>query len=310
MKVFIQIPCFNEEENIASTLKDIQKVLLRSKMMASIVVINDGSTDSTSKVLQSCKVDYILEIRNNSGLANAFSKGIEFCLNQGADVIVNIDADGQYPPAKIPILVEEITSGRADVVIGDRVTSKSPDFTITKKVFQKLGSWTASKLCNIEVRDAASGFRAYSRDAAAWIHITTRYTYTLESLVQLSQGNFHVTNLPTGRNHVDRPSRLFKSPIEYVIKNGFTLLRIWIQYRTLRFFSILGLLTFSSGFIFLSPFLISKLAGLENQHLQLVTFASMMFGISFILTSIGFIGDSIQANRLIAQKNLQLSKLL
>jgi|1048.fasta_scaffold00802_10 glycosyltransferase involved in cell wall biosynthesis len=309
MKIVIQIPCFNEEENIASTLSEIKYVIKSMDKKIEILVIDDGSTDRTLEILEHIQVDHVLRIPKNQGLANAFQRGIDHSLTLGADIIVNTDGDGQYPANRIPELIQPILDGSADVVLGDRETSRSTDFSFMKRLFQSLGSWTASKLCNVEINDAATGFRAYSRDSAAWLHMTTKYTYTLESLVQLSQGNFRIANQIVGRNKVDRPSRLFKSPFQYVIKNGGTLIRVWIQYRSLRFFAGISVFCLLLGFALLAPFAFAKITNQPNQHIQLVIFSAVALGSSPLFLVLGILGDSIRSTRIISQKTLQLVKL-
>ena len=235
-------------------------------------------------------------------MANAFQKGIEHALSLGADVIVNTDGDGQYPATRIPELVQPILDGRADVVLGDRETSLSTDFSYMKRFFQKLGSWTASKLCNVEITDAASGFRAYNRDAAAWIQITSSYTYTLESLVQLAQKKYSLINVSTGRCATNRPSRLSRNSTEYVIKNGGTLLRIWIQYKPLRFFLFFTGIFSTISTTLLIPFLKAKLTNSEGQHIQSLIMSGTSLLIALLFLLFGILGDSLQAQRLISQR--------
>jgi glycosyltransferase involved in cell wall biosynthesis len=309
MKIVIQIPCFNEEANIESTVSEIKKVIQTMDQKVEILVIDDGSTDRTLEILEHIGVNHVLKIPKNQGLANAFQRGIEHALILGADVVVNTDGDGQYPATRIPELVQPILEGSADVVLGDRETSLSTDFSYMKRLFQKIGSWTASKLCNIEINDAASGFRAYSRDAAAWIQITSSYTYTLESLVQLAQKKYSVINIPTGRNVTNRSSRLFRSSTEYVIKNGGTLLRIWIQYKPLRFFMFFSGIFFTISATLLTPFLKTKLTGSTGQHIQSLIMSGTSLLIALLFLLFGILGDSLQAQRLISQKQLQLNKL-
>lgn len=309
MKVIIQIPCFNEEENIKTTIDSIRKATNGYPADIKLLIIDDGSTDETLNIARECGVEHILELPSNQGLAHAFQKGLDTSLDLGAEIILNTDGDGQYPAEMIPVLISEILKGSCDVVIGDRETNLVKDFSFQKRIFQKLGSKTASTLCGIEISDAASGFRGYTREAAAWLQITSSYTYTLESLVQLSQGNYRVVNIPTGRNTVNRPSRLFKSPYEYILKNGSTLLRIWIQYRPMRFF---GALSFSSLLISTGlavPFFVSRIGQNVNQHVQLVIFSSGFFILSCIFFMFGILGDAIRAHRLISQKTLQIVKL-
>jgi glycosyltransferase involved in cell wall biosynthesis len=309
MKIVVQIPCFNEEENIESTVSEIKKAIETMDQKVEILVIDDGSTDRTLEILEHIGVNHVLRIPKNQGLANAFQRGIEHALTLGADVIVNTDGDGQYPATRIPELVQPILDGSADVVLGDRETKSSTDFSFTKRLFQKLGSWTASKLCKFEIKDAATGFRAYSREAAAWIQITSSYTYTLESLIQVAQKKYSVINVPTGRLVTNRASRLFKNSAEYVIKNGVTLLRIWIQYKPMQFFIFFtGIFTIISATL-LIPFLKAKIIGSTGQHVQSLIMSGTSLIVAFLFLLFGIVGDSLQAQRMISQKQLQLYKL-
>jgi glycosyltransferase involved in cell wall biosynthesis len=308
-KIYVQIPCFNESENIAKVISDIRLNLDLHSITAFIVVIDDGSDDQTVEFAKKAGVDHVVMHKRNFGLAKSFQTGINWCLQQGADLIVNTDGDGQYPASGLHEIIIPILIGEADVVVGDRNTSMVRDFSFLKRLFQKLGTKTTNMLAGIKINDAASGFRAYSREAAAWIHITSSYTYTLESLVQLGEQPFKIISIETGRSLVTRPSRLFHSTWQYVLRNGFTLLRVWIQYKPMRFFGSLAIIFLLISTLLAVPFTLSYLVGTTSRHTELFISSGVLLVLTAIFIAIGIIGDGIRAQRIITQTISQQLRL-
>jgi glycosyltransferase involved in cell wall biosynthesis len=232
MKLVIQIPAWNEDASLASTLAELPRHV-NGFDEVEILVIDDGSVDGTAQVATAAGA-HVVRLPIHRGLAHAFSSGLENALQRGADVIVNTDADGQYDPDCIAELVQPILAGRADIVLGDRGVASLSHFSPAKRLLQRLGSRVVRLLSGVPVADATTGFRALSRRAAAHIHCFTTFTYTLETLIQAGQSGLAVTSVPIKARPTDRPSRLFRSNLTYVLISFATLARMVFIYRPLR----------------------------------------------------------------------------
>ena len=261
MKLIIQIPCFNEEGTLATTLADLPRSLPGIETIEWLVV-DDGSTDRTVEVARSHGVDDFVRHPRNMGLARAFMSGLDACLDLGADIIVNTDADNQYPAAAIPELVAPVLEGQADMVIGARAIGAIEHFSGIKKFLQYIGSGFVRLASETDIPDAPSGFRALSRDAASRINVYSRYTYTLETIIQAGHKKMALAWITVHTNDVLRPSRLMKSTLSYVFRSVATILRIFVVYKPLRFFFSIGTLLLGLGTIvsvrFLYFFLVGK----------------------------------------------------
>ncbi len=246
MKLVIQIPCFNEEETLPLTLADLPREVPGFDVVEWLVV-DDGSTDRTSEVAAALGVDHIVRHPRNRGLAAAFLTGLDTALRAGADVIVNTDADNQYDASGIPRLVSPVLDDGADVVVGERPIESIPEFSGVKKRLQRVGSWVVRKFSGTEIADAASGFRAFSREAALRLQVFGRYTYTLETLVQAGALHLTVTSVPIAVNPQTRESRLVRSSSQYVRRSAVTIIRSFVLYKPFRFFFLVGLVPFLLG---------------------------------------------------------------
>ena len=235
-KLVIQIPCLNEAKTLPLTIAQIPRVIAGVDSIE-IIVIDDGSSDATVEIARSLRVTRIIPMKNHGGLARAFMRGIRVALDLGADVIVNLDADNQYSADQIPSLIAPILSGDADIVLGARDFDSIPHFSPIKRWFQRLGSRVLSRLCRGNIPDAATGFRAFSRSSAQKLNVFTKYTYTLETLIQASHLGEKVVSVPVKTNAPTRPSRLFSHPISYVIRSAGAVIRLIVIYNPLRFFS-------------------------------------------------------------------------
>src|SRR4051812_43187885 len=239
MKLFIQIPCLNEEETLPATLADLPRDVPGFDTVEWLV-IDDGSTDRTIAVAREHGVDHIVKLTNNKGLAAGFQAGLDACLKLGADVIVNTDADNQYDGNDIPKLVLPIVEGRADMVVGDRETDSIEHFSPLKKRLQKAGSWVVRQASNTDVPDTTSGFRAYNREAAIQMAVVSKYTYTLETIIQAGKLLVATDHVPIRTNPKTRESRLFPSMWSYVRTNTVSIFRIYAQYEPLKVFMTLA----------------------------------------------------------------------
>lgn len=248
MKLIIQIPCYNEEKVLPLVLKELPRKIKGIKKV-DWLVIDDGSTDKTVSIAKKYKVDHIVSHTHNKGLAKTFMTGINESLLKGADVIVNIDADNQYDASYIEQLVQPILKNDSEIVIGERPIDQMEDFSYMKKKLQKIGSSVVRFISNTNVPDATSGFRAYSKEAAKQINIFSDYTYTVESLIQAGQKNIQVRSLKIKVNKKTRESRLMNNMFQYIYKTVFTMLRMYVVYKPLKSFMIIGGLLFTSGFL-------------------------------------------------------------
>lgn len=243
MKLLIQIPCLNEEGTLAQTLKDLPHSIPGISAIE-IQIINDGSTDRTEQIAREHGVDHIITFKHNRGLAAAFKAGVENALRVGADILVNTDADNQYPGECIVNLVQPIVRGEADVVIGKRPIKDHPEFSWLKKKLQAIGSWVLRKVSGTTVEDAASGFRAYSQSALMHLNIFSHFSYTMETLIQAGYQNLKVVSVSIRVNPKTRNSRLFRNIFHYLLKSGSTIVNVFLIYRSASTFSFLAVLSF------------------------------------------------------------------
>lgn len=270
--------------------------------MVEWLVIDDGSWDRTVDVARKGGVDHIVRLSQNQGLAKAFSAGLEACLKLGADVIVNTDADNQYNADDIPLLVAPILEGQAEMVVGERPISSIKHFSFIKKLLQKWGSAVVRSISRTDVRDAPSGFRAYSREAAMRLNVFSNYTYTLETIIQAGQMGMAVKSVPIRVNGETRPSRLVKSIPSYVKRSIVTMFRVFVVYRPMRFFGYLAALAFVPGFALALRFLYFYLNGLGDGHIQSVILSALLMGSGLLLAIVAVITDLISVNRRLLQK--------
>jgi glycosyltransferase involved in cell wall biosynthesis len=296
MKLVIQIPCYNEEQNLPGTLADLPRSIPGIDEVE-ILVIDDGSTDRTADVARSLGVDHVLRLPRNLGLARAYKAGLEASIRAGADVIVNTDADNQYYGQDIPALIAPILRGEAELVVGARPIQEIRHFSPLKKALQKIGSQVVRWASRTQVPDAPSGFRALSRAAAMRIQIFSEYTYTLETVIQAGQNAMAVASVPVRVNPQSRPSRLIKSSPSYLRRSALTIVRIFIVYRPFRFFGILGSLVFLGGLLIGVRFLYLYVIGHGAGHVQSLLLAVLLLGTGFFLVIVGILADLIAVNR-------------
>ena len=296
MKLIIQIPCKDEAAQLPATLADLPRSLPGFEHVEWLV-IDDGSTDDTVGVARAGGVDHIVRLTNNKGLASAFQAGIDAALKLGADVIVNTDADNQYRGEDIAKLVEPIVAGRADMVIGDREVAQSEEFSPLKKRLQHLGSGVVRLASSTDVPDTTSGFRAYNREAALQIIIVSRFTYTLESIIQAGKQFVAIDHVPIRTNPRTRESRLFPSMWSYVRRNAITIFRIYAQYEPLRVFLSVAALLLVAAIGVWTVFLIAYINGKGAGHVQSLILGAVLFNAGVVVAALGVIGDLLSAQR-------------
>ena len=296
LKLIIQIPCYNEEKALPATLSALPRSVPGVDTVEWLV-INDGSTDRTVEVAKEHGVDHVVALPRNQGLAKAFMAGLESSLKAGADIIVNTDADNQYSADCIPELINPILEGKAEMVIGARPIEQIAHFSFTKKLLQRLGSWTVRLASNTDIPDAPSGFRAISKEAARKLNVFNGYTYTLETIIQAGQKNIAITWVPIRTNEYVRQSRLVKSLASYIRRSVLTILRIFVVYNPFRFFMSIGALLFILGALIGIRFLWYFLNGQGGGHVQSLILASILIGIGFQTIMVAFIADLLSVNR-------------
>ncbi|MCR5734295.1 MAG: glycosyltransferase family 2 protein [Lachnospiraceae bacterium] len=296
MKLIIQIPCLNEAETLEIALNELPKHIDGIDCIE-YLIINDGSVDNTVEVARNWGVDYIVSFKRNKGLAKGFMAGIDACLRNGADIIVNTDADNQYCGKDIEKLIKPILDGKAEIVIGERPIDNTEHFSPLKKKLQHFGSYVVRVASNTDIPDAPSGFRAFSRDAAIHLNVMNNYTYTLETIVQAGRNNMAITSVPVRTNGELRKSRLFSSMGAYIKRSMITIIRAFMMYRPLTFFSILGLIPFTIGVVIMIRFLAYFFQGYGNGHVQSLIFASTLIMLGFMTFIVGLQADVIANNR-------------
>lgn len=296
MKLIIQVPCLNEAQTLAITLGALPRTV-PGFTSVEWLIIDDGSSDETVAVAQRCGVDHIVRHTGNKGLAKAFMTGLEACLRQGADVIVNTDADNQYNADDIPALVKPVVEGRAEMVIGARPIETIEHFSPLKKILQKLGSWAVRVVSKTDVADAPSGFRAMNRATAQRLIVFSNYTYTLETLVQAGQKNIKVLSVPVRVNGDLRPSRLVRNMRSYIVRSIITLLRIFVIYRPVLFFGWIGAALFGTGCLIGLRYLWLDAIGEGGGHVQSLILGALLLGMGFQTMLVAFLADLLSANR-------------
>lgn len=296
MKLIIQIPCYNEAETLEIALNDLPKHIDGIDEIE-YLIINDGSKDNTVEVAKKWGVHYVVNFKQNKGLAKGFMAGLDACLRNGADIIVNTDADNQYVGEDIEKLVRPILNGEADMVIGERPIDQTEHFSPLKKKLQHFGSWVVRKASKTDIPDAPSGFRAYSREAALRMNVVNEYTYTLETIVQAGRNKIALTSVPIRTNGELRPSRLFSSMFGYVKKSMLTIIRAFLMYKPLMFFTTIGSILSLCGVGIGIRFLFFYFGGTGAGHIQSLILASMMIILGVMTIIVGLQGDIIAANR-------------
>lgn len=311
MKLIIQIPCFNEAETLPETMAPLPPSIPGFDCIETLIV-DDGSTDDTRAVARRLGATHVIGHHRNRGLAQAFQTGLDAALRLGADVIVNTDGDNQYPAQEIPRLVAPILNGEADIVIGNRQTKEIEHFSRLKRWLQQTGSWAVRNISGTDVPDAASGFRAYSREAALRLTVLSRFSYTLETIIQAGKMGLAIVNVPINTNAPRRPSRLQRSMWHFVKAQAGTIVRIYAFYEPLRTFSYLALPFLLAGtglwLRFLANYLIFPAS--SDRFVQSVTIGTGLLVVGVLIFVFGILADIAGKHRQLTQETLYRLKKL
>lgn len=302
MKLIIQIPCHNEAATLPVTLRSLPRTVPGIDTVEWLMV-NDGSLDDTESIAREMGVEHIVSLPKRQGLAKAFMAGINRALEEGADVIVNTDADNQYCADDINALVAPILDGSAAFVVGERPIATIRHFSFPKKILQKIGSWVVRAVSHTDIPDAPSGFRAMSRLCAQQLNVFSDYTYTLETIIQAGQKGMAITSVPIRVNRELRKSRLVKSVPGYIIRSAITILRIFVVYQPFKFFMAIGGLLLLAGLALGLRFIYFYFITLTGGgHVQSLILASIFLGMGFQTCLIAFIADLLSVNRKLLER--------
>jgi glycosyltransferase involved in cell wall biosynthesis len=304
MKLIIQIPSFNEEDQLPSTLADLPRTVPGIDEVEWLV-IDDGSTDRTVEVARENGVHHVVRLTNNKGLAAGFQAGLDACLKLGADIVVNTDADNQYFGGDIPKLVQPILDGHADMVIGDREVEQIAHFSPLKKRLQRLGSAVVRRASDTDVPDTTSGFRAYNREAALQVQVVSKFTYTLETIIQAGKMLVAVDHVPIRTNAKTRESRLFPSMWSYIRRNTVSIFRVWTLYEPLRAFMAVAAVAAVAAAVIWVRFLYFFFSGEGSGHVQSLILGSTLFLVAVQLAALGVVGDILAGSRVLSQRILE-----
>ncbi|MEM1105746.1 MAG: glycosyltransferase family 2 protein [Pseudomonadota bacterium] len=303
-KLIVQIPCLNEAETLPQTLADIPRALPGIDRVE-ILIIDDGSMDGTAEVARAHGADHVISNPVNKGLAYSFQRGLDACLALGADIIVNTDGDNQYRGADIAALVAPVVSGRADLVVGDRRTKEIAHFSPLKKRLQRLGTAFVSQMAETDVRDAVSGFRAFSADAARALTVRSSFSYTTETLIQAGKKRLTIASVPVRTNRVERPSRLFRSMPQFLLRSSQTMVRVYAMYEPMKLFLWLGLALIAVGLVPVIRFVASYAMGDGAGMVQSLVLGGVLLLMGVLTAMFAMIADLVAYNRQLIELTLE-----
>ena len=310
MKVFIQVPCLNEEETLPAVLQSIPAQIDGVEQIE-ILVIDDGSSDRTIEVARAYGVTHFVHHTRNMGLARSFRDVVDYALAHGADIVVITDGDNQYPQDRIGDLVTPIIAGEADIVIADRQTQTIAHFSAFKKLMQRVGSHVVNRAASTDLPDAASGFRAYSRASLLRLNVLTQFSYCMETIIQAGNKRLRIVSVPVVTNAKTRESRLFKNPAHHMVKSASAILRSYLMFNPYVIFATLSLIFGVLAVIPFVRFLILWLAGgMVSGHIQSLLFGSIMSVAALLSLALGVISDLLRTNRILLEEQLERIKAM
>lgn len=308
MKLVVMIPSYNEEKSIGKVIKEIPRNISGIDSVQ-VLVINDGSTDKTVEAAKKAGADRIIHHKQNWGLAVAFRDGMNEALRMGADIIVNTDADFQYNQTEIPRLIQPILDEKADVVLTDRSVLKLSHMPFGKKWGNTASTVVTRFVSGFPVKDAQSGFRAFSKEAALRLNVLSDYTYVQETIIQAVNKKLTIVQVPCEFREREGKSRLISNIFSYAKKAGITIITTYTHYKPLKVFSIIGGLLFAIGLLVGLRVLIQYLqTGGVSPYLPSAVLSGVLLMISFQVILLGLIADTINANRKIQEELLYRKK--
>lgn len=307
MKVVVQVPCYNEEKTLHMVLESIPKEI-KGVDEVEILIVDDGSRDKTVEIAKKYGVKHFVTHTKNRGLARSFHDGVNRALELGADIVVNTDGDNQYPQERIGDLVQPILEGKADIVIGDRQTHTIAEFSPLKKLFQRIGSAVVNKAAKTDLPDAASGFRAYSKESLMQLNIVTQFSYCMETIIQAGNKRIPITSIKVKTNPKTRESRLFKNMWQHMFKSGSAIVRSFIMYRPHLIFITLGAVLFAGGLVPFIRYGILIATGDRGDHIQSLLLGAVLVFASMIAFALTVIADLTRTNRTLLEDNLERTK--
>ncbi|GAA1984978.1 glycosyltransferase family 2 protein [Microbacterium pumilum] len=309
MRIFIQIPCLNEEATLPSVLAGIPKQIDGIDEIH-ILVIDDGSSDKTVQVARELGVEHFVFHTRNMGLARSFRDGVDYALQHGADIVINTDGDNQYPQERIADLVQPILRGEADIVIGDRQTKTIEHFSPFKKVMQGVGSGVVNFAAETDLPDAASGFRAYSRESLIRLNVVTQFSYCMETIIQAGNKRLRIASVPIKTNPKTRESRLFKNIFQHMGRSGQAIARSYVMFKPHAVFLTLAVIFAIGAAIPFTRFAVLSWLGIAGDHIQSLIFGSAMLVGALLSIALLVISDMLRTNRTLMEDALERIKLI
>lgn len=309
MRVFVQVPCLNEEATLPLVLKSIPKQIVGVDEVH-VLVVDDGSTDRTVEVARELGVEHFVFHTRNMGLARSFRDGVDYALQHGADIVVNTDGDNQYPQERIADLVRPILNGEADIVVGDRQTKTIEHFSPFKKLMQNVGSTIVNFAAETDLPDAASGFRAYSRESLIRLNVVTQFSYCMETIIQAGNKRLRIASVAVKTNPKTRESRLFKNIFQHMGRSGQAIMRSYIMFKPHAVFLTMAALFFIGAVIPFGRFLALSWLGIAGDHIQSLIFGSAMLVGALLSVALLVISDMLRTNRTLVEDALERIKLL
>jgi len=297
LKLIVMIPAYNEEDTIGEVLKNIPRNI-EGVRKVEVLLIEDGSTDSTLEVAMEYGVDKIIHQIQRAGLAKAFEKGLETALGMDADIIVNIDADNQYNPKEIPNLIQPILDGEADIVLGNRQIDRLTHMSSSRKMGNKIASFITRWLSGLDISDAQTGFRAFSRRAALMLNVLSDYTYTQETIIQAAYKKLAILEVPIEFWERKGDSRLITSLLNYAIRSGLTILLTYLNYKPLKTFLSIGFFISFVGILFGFRVIIHYFkTGMVTPYIPSAILTAILVIVGFQVTILGLFAAMIRSNR-------------
>lgn len=309
MRLFVQIPCLNEEHTLPLVLASIPKEIPGIDEIH-ILVVDDGSTDRTVEVARELGVEHFVFHTRNMGLARSFRDGVDYAMQHGADIVVNTDGDNQYPQERIADLVQPVIAGEADIAIGDRQTKTIAHFSPFKKMMQGVGSSVVNFAAETDLPDAASGFRAYSREALVRLNVVTQFSYCMETIIQAGNKRLRIASVPITTNPKTRESRLFKNIFQHMGRSGQAIMRSYIMFKPHVVFLTLAILFFVGAAIPFGRFLVLTWMGAAGDHIQSLILGSAMLVGALLSVALLVISDMLRTNRTLVEDALERLKLI